>query len=28
MAIKDPAEAEGLMTKADYDLFVAGAQEE
>ena len=28
MAIKDPAEAEGLMTKADYDLFVAGALEE
>jgi len=28
MAVKDPAEAEGLMTKADYDLFVAGALEE
>jgi glycine cleavage system H protein len=28
VAIKDPAEVEGLMTKADYDLFVAGALEE
>lgn len=28
VAVKDPAEAEGLMTKADYDLFVAGALEE
>jgi glycine cleavage system H protein len=28
VAIKDPAEVEGLMTKTDYDLFVAGALEE
>lgn len=28
VAIKDSAEVEGLMTKTDYDLFVAGALEE
>jgi len=28
VAIKDPAEVEGLMSKAEYDLFVAGALEE
>jgi glycine cleavage system H protein len=28
VAVKEPAEVEGLMTKADYDLFVAGALEE
>jgi glycine cleavage system H protein len=28
VAIKDPAEVEGLMTKTDYDLIVAGALEE
>jgi len=28
VAVKEPAEMEGLMTKADYDLFVAGALEE
>jgi glycine cleavage system H protein len=28
VAVKDPAEVEGLMTKAEYDLFVAGALEE
>jgi glycine cleavage system H protein len=26
--VKYPAEVDGLMTKADYDLFVAGALEE
>jgi len=28
VAVKDPTEIEGLMTKAEYDLFVAGAAEE
>jgi glycine cleavage system H protein len=28
VAVKDPRDMEGLMTKADYDLFVAGALEE
>jgi glycine cleavage system H protein len=28
VAVKDSAEVEGLMTKAEYDLFVAGALEE
>jgi glycine cleavage system H protein len=28
VAVKDPTEPEGLMTKAEYDLFVAEASEE
>jgi glycine cleavage system H protein len=28
VAVTEPGEWEGLMTKADYDLFVAGALEE
>jgi glycine cleavage system H protein len=28
VVVNDPTEVEGLMTKAEYDLFVAGALEE